>query len=406
MFQKNELDEFYQIRQDIHAHPELKYQEFRTSKLIENYLKNLKFDEVFTGIGGTGLVGVLKGTHESKNKSIRSIGLRADMDALPIQEENSFSHKSVNSGKMHACGHDGHVTILLAAAKKLSESRNFCGRVNFIFQPAEEGGAGGKAMIEDGLFENFPMDEIYALHNWPGMSAGSFGFKSGPIMASSNQFEINIHGKGGHAAMPHLCVDPVLISSHLIQSFQTIASRFLDPIEPVVVSVTKIEVGETANIISDKCNLLGTVRTFSMNVLDLVETKMKHMCETVAKTFGGNVVFNFQRQYPPTINHPKQTEIAISVAEKLVGKEKIDKEVKPSMGAEDFSFMLQKCPGSYFFLGNGISSANRFERENNNSHPPCMLHNSKYDFNDSLIGVGAEFWVRLIESRIGEITDD
>lgn len=401
MFLKSELDELYKIRQDIHANPELKYQEFRTSKLIENYLTKIGCDEVVTGIGGTGLVGVLNGKMEKKNNFPKVIGLRADMDALPISEKNTFSYKSTRPGIMHACGHDGHVTILLAAAKKLAETREFSGNVNFIFQPAEEGGAGGRAMLEDGLFENFPVDEIYALHNWPGISVGSFGFKSGPIMASSNQFEIIIHGKGGHAAMPHQCIDPVIIASHLIQSFQVITSRIMDPIEPVVISVTKLDVGESANIISDKCKLLGTVRTFSIEALNQVETRMREICESLPKMFGGRVFFDFQRQYPPTINHDEQHEIAASVAEELVGKENVNRGVKPSMGAEDFSFMLQKRPGCYFFLGNGNLLNDAADRKNTSG--PCMLHNSQYDFNDELIALGGKFWVSLITNRLGSI---
>lgn len=399
MFIKDELVEFYKIRQDLHANPELKYQEFRTSKLIEKYLIKIGCDEVVTGIGGTGLVGVLRGKIKKKNNFPNSIGLRADMDALPIDEKNTFSYKSTKPGVMHACGHDGHVTILLAAAKKLAETRDFSGNVNFIFQPAEEGGAGGKAMLEDGLFENFPVDEIYALHNWPGISVGSFGFKSGAIMASSNQFEITIHGKGGHAAMPHLCIDPVVIASHLIQSFQVISSRIVDPIEPAVISVTKIEVGETANIISDTCKLLGTVRTFSFETLNQVETKMRDICESLPKIFGGRGFLDFQRQYPPTINHIDQYETAINVAEELVGKENVNRKVRPSMGAEDFSYMLQKCPGCYFFLGNGTT----YDKNADNKHAlgPCMLHNSQYDFNDELIALGAKFWVSLINKRLG-----
>ena len=404
MFLKNELDEFYKIRQDIHAHPELKYQEFRTSNLIEKYLKNIGCDEVATGLGGTGLVGVLRGALSSKSNTIKSIGLRADMDALPIQEKNLFSYKSTNIGKMHACGHDGHVTILLAAAKKLSELRNFYGTVNFIFQPAEEGGAGGKAMMEDGLFDKFPVDEIYALHNWPGMKAGSFGFKSGAIMASSNQFEIIIKGKGGHAAMPHLCVDPVLVACHLIQSFQIISSRMMDPIEPVVISVTKIEAGESANVISDECKLLGTVRTFSIDALDQIEKNMSDMCENLPKIFGANIFFKFQRQYPPTINHKEQTEIAAKLAEQIVGTENVCRTINPSMGAEDFAFMLQNCPGSYFFLGNGNYDDDKVGTSNDGG--PRMLHSSKYDFNDDLIALGAKFWVKLTQRRLGGVIDD
>ena len=404
MFSIEEINEFFKIRRNLHSYPELKYQEFRTAKLIKNFLIKVGFDEIKTGLGETGLVGVLKGNLESRNQSQKSIGIRADMDALPIYEENMFAHASKNKGVMHACGHDGHSTILLAAAKKLSENRNFNGKVHFIFQPAEEGGGGAKAMMDDGLFKRYPMDEIYALHNWPGMKEGTFGFKSGPIMASSNQFEIVIQGKSGHAAMPHLCVDPVIVASHFIQYFQSITSRLMDPIEPAVISVSKVVAGESANIISDECKLLGTVRTFNFDVLDKIEKLMIEACLSIPKLFGAKASLNFVRQYPPTINYKDQTNFAIKIAEKLVGKNNVFKEVQPSMGAEDFAFMLGECPGTYFFLGNGelkIKNKEVIPRAKS-----CSLHNSKYDFNDNIIAIGAEFWVSLIHSRLGKLTDN
>ncbi len=397
MLRKKEFFEFISIRKDFHANPELKFEEYRTSNKITKYLKNWNFDNVTTGIGKTGVVGVLNGKCKS-NSELKSIGLRADMDALPMQEENHFAHASKFSGKMHACGHDGHTTILLAAAKKLSENRNFYGKVNFIFQPAEEGGGGGKAMIEDGLFENFPCDEVYALHNWPGLPEGIFGFNPSAIMGSSNQFEIKIQGKGGHAAMPHLCIDPILVSSHLVQALQTIISRGVKPVESVVLSISQINAGHSPNIISDNCSLYGTVRTFSEKTLDLVEKRILEICNYLPKTFGASAKLNFTRQYPPTINNARVTKLAIDVAKNNFGSNKVIENVEPTMGAEDFAYMLQKVPGTYFFLGNGEMSG--IHRGKGHGIGPCSLHNSNYDFNDNLIEIGANFWVKLIESRL------
>jgi len=397
MLNKKELTDFITIRKDFHANPELKYEEYRTSKKISEYLKNWNFDSVVTGIGKTGVVGVLNGKLKRHHDS-RSIGLRADMDALPMQEENHFSHASRFPGKMHACGHDGHTTILLAAAKKLSEKRNFCGKVNFIFQPAEEGGGGGKAMIEDGLFQNFPCDEVYALHNWPGLPEGVFGFNPSAIMGSSNQFEINIQGKGGHAAMPHLCIDPILVASHLVQALQTIISRGVKPVDSVALSVSQINAGQSPNIISESCRLLGTVRTFSEKTLDLVEKRILEICNYLPKTFGASAKLEFLRQYPPTINNSKITKLAIDVAKKNFGFEKVIENIEPTMGAEDFAYMLQKVPGTYFFLGNGEMTG--IHREKGHGIGPCSLHNSNYDFNDNLIEIGANFWVSLVNSRL------
>ena len=274
MFTKQELDQFQMLRRDFHAYPELKYEEFRTSGKISALLKRWNFNGVYEGIGQTGVVGVLKGGGTAVSTETKTIGIRADMDALPLNEENTFSHASQYFGKMHACGHDGHMAILLAAAKKLAESRNFCGHVNFIFQPAEEGGSGAKAMIDDGLFDRFPCDEIYALHNWPGLPEGYFGFNCGAIMGSSNQFEIVIEGKGGHAAMPHMCVDPVVVASHVIQALQTVVSRVIKPIDPAVLSVSQVLAGDSPNIIGRSCKLLGTVRTFNMKTVDTIEKKL------------------------------------------------------------------------------------------------------------------------------------
>ena len=397
MFKKKEFSDFISIRKDFHANPELKFEEYRTSNKISEYLTNWNFDNVATGIGKTGVVGVLNGNYKSDCES-KSIGLRADMDALPMQEDNCFPHASKFSGKMHACGHDGHTTILLAAAKKLSEKRNFCGKVNFIFQPAEEGGAGGKAMIDDGLFQNFPCNEIYALHNWPGLPEGVFGFNPSAIMGSSNQFKIKIQGKGGHAAMPHLCIDPILVASHLVQALQTIISRGVKPVESVVLSISQINAGQSPNIISDSCSLFGTVRTFSEKTLDLVEKRILEICDHLPKTFGASAKLEFIRQYPPTINNSRITKLAIDVAKNNFGSDNVIENVEPTMGAEDFAYMLQKVPGTYFFLGNGEMSG--IHRDEGHGVGPCSLHNSNYDFNDNLIEIGANFWIKLIESRL------
>ena len=376
------------IRRDIHAHPELKFEENRTAEIVASALRSFGIDEIHTGLGKTGVVGILRGRPGSK-----MLGLRADMDALPMTELNAFEHKSQYAGKMHACGHDGHTATLLAAAKVMSADRDFAGSVAFIFQPAEEGGGGARAMIVDGLFERFPCDAVFAIHNWPGLRVGEFGLNPGAMMASSNEFEITVCGKGAHAAMPHLGVDPVLIASHLIQAFQSLVSRETKPIDATVVSVTQINAGEATNVIPDTCVMKGTVRTFSAQALDTIEQGMARICHQLPPAFNARAEFSFLRNYPPTINHAKEAMLAADVAAEIVGEAMVQRHVEPTMGAEDFAYMLQEKPGAYIFLGNGDTSGGH--RTAGHGLGPCTLHNPSYDFNDDLIPIGATFWQLL-----------
>jgi hippurate hydrolase len=376
------------IRRDIHAHPELKFEENRTAEIVSSALRGFGIDEIHTGLGKTGVVGILRGRPGSK-----MLGLRADMDALPMTELNAFEHKSQYAGKMHACGHDGHTATLLAAAKIMSADRDFAGSVAFIFQPAEEGGGGARAMIVDGLFERFPCDAVFAIHNWPGLRVGEFGLNPGAMMASSNEFEITVCGKGAHAAMPHLGVDPVLIASHLIQAFQSLVSRETKPIDATVVSVTQINAGEATNVIPDTCVMKGTVRTFSAQALDTIEQGMARICKQLPLAFNAHADFSFLRNYPPTINHAKEAMLAADVAAEIVGESMVQRHVEPTMGAEDFAYMLQEKPGAYIFLGNGDTSGPH--RSAGHGLGPCTLHNPSYDFNDDLIPIGATFWQLL-----------
>ena len=376
------------IRRDIHAHPELKFEENRTAEIVASALRSFGMDEIHTGLGKTGVVGILQGRPGSK-----MLGLRADMDALPMTELNAFEHKSQYAGKMHACGHDGHTATLLAAAKVMSADRDFAGSVAFIFQPAEEGGGGAKAMIVDGLFERFPCDAVFAIHNWPGLRVGEFGLNPGAMMASSNEFEITVCGKGAHAAMPHLGVDPVLIASHLIQAFQSLVSRETKPIDATVVSVTQINAGEATNVIPDTCVMKGTVRTFSAQALDTIERGMARICKQLPLAFNAHADFSFLRNYPPTINHAKEAMLAADVAAEIMGESMVQRHVEPTMGAEDFAYMLQEKPGAYIFLGNGDTSGPH--RTAGHGLGPCTLHNPSYDFNDDLIPIGATFWQLL-----------
>jgi len=376
------------IRRDIHAHPELKFEENRTAEIVSSALRGFGIDEIHTGLGKTGVVGILRGRPGSK-----MLGLRADMDALPMTELNAFEHKSQYAGKMHACGHDGHTATLLAAAKIMSADRDFAGSVAFIFQPAEEGGGGARAMIADGLFDRFPCDAIFAIHNWPGLRVGEFGLNPGAMMASSNEFEITVCGKGAHAAMPHLGVDPVLIASHLIQAFQSLVSRETKPIDATVVSVTQINAGEATNVIPDTCVMKGTVRTFSAQALDTIEQGMARICNQLPLAFNARADFSFLRNYPPTINHAKEAMLAADVAAEIVGESMVQRHVEPTMGAEDFAYMLQEKPGAYIFLGNGDTSGPH--RSAGHGLGPCTLHNPSYDFNDDLIPIGATFWQLL-----------
>jgi len=382
--------ELQQIRRDLHAHPELCYEEQRTSDVVADKLAEWGIP-VIRGMGVTGVVGIIK-----HGKSNRSIGLRADMDALPMQEVNTFPHASVHPGKMHACGHDGHTTMLLGAAKYLAEHRNFDGTVYLVFQPAEEGGAGAKRMIEDGLFEQCPMDTIYGMHNWPGIPAGHMSVCEGPLMASSNEFYVTVKGKGGHAAQPHKCIDPVMVAVQIAQSWQTIISRRTSPLDTAVLSLTQIQAGTATNVIPDEAKMAGTVRTLSWDVLDMLEQQMEQVAVNTAAAFGAEVEFKFRRNYPPLINHPEATRFAVEVMKTVVGADKVDDKTEPSMAAEDFAYFLQAKPGCYIFIGNGEGD----HRSGGHGLGPCVLHNGSYDFNDNLLPVGASFWVKLVEASL------
>ena len=374
------------IRRDIHAHPELCFEETRTADLIARALTDWGIP-IHRGLGKTGVVGIVK-----NGTSTRAVGLRADIDALPMTEFNRFPHHSTIPGKMHACGHDGHTAMLLAAAKHLARHRNFDGTVYLVFQPAEEGGGGAREMMKDGLFECFPMEAIFGMHNWPGMKVGQFALIAGPMMAGSNEFKVTIHGKGAHAAMPYLGVDPVPVACQIVQALQTIVTRNKRPIDTAVISVTKIHAGEATNVIPDSCTIEGTVRVFSHEVLDLVERRMKVIAEQTCAAFEARCAFEFVRNYPPTINHAAETEFARRALAEVVGAENV-LAYEPTMGSEDFSYFLQEKPGCYFVIGNGDGA----HRALGHGEGPCMLHNPNYDFNDELIPIGATAWVRLAE---------
>jgi amidohydrolase len=382
--------ELQQIRRDLHAHPELCYEEQRTADVIAAKLTEWGIPMV-RGLGVTGVVGIVK-----RGTSTRAIGLRADMDALPMQEVNTFAHASRHPGKMHACGHDGHTAMLLGAAHRLALQGNFDGTVYLIFQPAEEGGAGARRMIEDGLFEQFAMDEIYGMHNWPGAAVGTLSVVAGPMMASSNEFSVVVKGRGAHAAQPHKGIDPVMIAVQIAQSWQTIITREKSPLDTAVLSITQIHAGSATNVIPDEATLIGTVRTFTMPVLDLIEARMRAVAEHTAAGFGAQVQFNFKRNYPPLINHAAQTAFAIGVMKEVVGPDRVDTNVEPTMSAEDFAFFLQEKPGCYIFIGNGEGE----HRDGGHGMGPCVLHNGSYDFNDNLLPIGASFWVRLAEASL------
>ncbi|MEX5745425.1 M20 aminoacylase family protein [Massilia sp. X63] len=379
-----------EIRRDLHAHPELCYEEQRTADVVAARLTEWGIP-VVRGLGVTGVVGIVK-----NGSSNRAIGLRADMDALPMQEINGFAHASRHPGKMHACGHDGHTAMLLGAAHHLAQHRNFDGTVYLIFQPAEEGGGGARRMMDDGLFEQFPMEAVYGMHNWPGIPEGHFGVVSGPMMASSNEFRVVVRGKGAHAAQPHRGIDPVMVAVQIAQAWQTIVSREKNPLESAVLSITQIHAGSATNVIPDTAELVGTVRTFSTAVLDLIQRRMEEIASGVAAAFNASVDFNFKRNYPPLINHPAQTAFAVEAMREVVGAERVDTNVEPTMGAEDFAFMLQEKPGCYVFIGNGEGT----HRAGGHGLGPCQLHNTSYDFNDNLLPIGASYWVRLVEKSL------
>ena len=383
-----------QLRRDIHAHPELCFEEVRTADLVAAKLTEWGIP-VHRGLGTTGVVGIVHG--RDGGKSGRAIGLRADMDALPMTEFNTFAHASKHAGKMHACGHDGHTAMLLAAAQHFSKNRNFDGTVYLIFQPAEEGGGGAREMIQDGLFEQFPMEAVFGMHNWPGMDVGKFAVSPGPVMASSNEFKITITGKGGHAALPHMGCDPVPIACQVVQGFQTIVTRNKKPVDAAVISVTMIHAGEATNVIPDSCQIQGTVRCFSFETLDLVERRMKEISEGVSAAFGATCDFQFHRNYPATVNTAYEAEFARGVMADIVGADNALPQ-EPVMGSEDFSYMLLEKPGAYCFIANGHGAHRASYEGGGHDAGPCTLHNPHYDFNDELIPLGATYWVRLAEA--------
>ncbi len=377
------LKEMTEWRQDLHKIPEIGLEEYQTSKYIKNKLKkfNINFKD---GYSNTGIVAWVDG---NKTTTSKTIGLRADFDALPMPEKNEFDHKSTNNGMMHACGHDGHTAMLLGAAKYLNENNDFDGRVYFIFQPGEEGFAGGKKMIDDGMFKDFKIDEVYALHNWPELPFGTFGVNSGPMMAAVDEFDIIVKGKGGHAASPHLSIDPVVISAQVISAVQTIISRSTDPVDKALISITKINAGTAYNVIDDQVKMGGTIRTFRKETRSYIEKRLRELCNGIAEAHGAEIKIQFDlvNKYPPTINSKKESIFAANVAKDLVGEEKVITDIDPSMGGEDFSYLLEEKPGSYLYLGQGD--------DNHKAH----LHTTKYDFNDNLLPLGVNFWVELVK---------
>jgi hippurate hydrolase len=380
-------DELQHIRREIHAYPELCFEEQRTADLVAAWLTEWGIP-VMRGLGKTGVIGVLHGGRPG-----RAVGLRADMDALPVQELNTFPHASREAGKMHACGHDGHTAMLLGAAHHLSQHRNFDGTVYLIFQPAEEMGGGAQRMLDDGLLSLCPMDAVFGMHNWPGMPVGSFGVAPGPMMASSNEFEVRVKGKGAHAAQPHKGIDPIMAAIQIAQAWQTIISRSRNPLDAAVLSVTQIHAGSATNVIPDEALLIGTVRTYSSKVTDMIEARMRDVAQHTAAAFDATVEFKFERLYPAVVNHPAETALAARVMQDIVGEDKVDVNVEPSMAAEDFGFMLLQKPGCYVFIGNGEGA----HRDSGHGLGPCNLHNPSYDFNDALLPIGATYWVRLVE---------
>lgn len=374
------------FRRDLHAHPELGFEERYTAARVAEALKLCGVDEVHTGIGQTGVVALI---HGQRGAAGEMLGLRADMDALPMQEEGEVQWKSGAPGRMHACGHDGHTTMLVGAARYLAETRRFAGTAVLIFQPGEEGYAGARAMIEDGLFDRFPVKAAYAMHNWPSMKAGTIGINPGPVMAAADRIQIEITGRGGHGAHAYLAVDPVLVAGHIITAVQSIVSRNVRPVDSAVISLCAMQAGDMAamSVIPGKASLVGTVRTFRPEVQDTIERRLRELCEAVAQGFGATAEVTYTRSYPATINTPDEANFAADVAESLVGADNVVRDMEPSMGAEDFSFMLQKKPGAYLRIGQGGANS-------------CFLHNSRYDFNDEILPLGAALFASLVEKSL------
>ena len=376
-------DEMTEWRRDFHAHPEIGLEEFRTSAIVAEKLESWGI-EVHRGIGETGVVGVLRGTGSGTG----TVGLRADMDALPMQEESDVPYRSTIENRMHACGHDGHTTMLLGAAKYLAETRNFDGTVHFIFQPAEEGRGGAKKMVEDGLFERFPCDSVFGIHNAPHLPAGTMAFRGGPILASADRATMTVHGKGAHAARPHDGVDPIAVGVQLYQAVQTVVSRNVDPLKSVVMSITQFHAGTANNVIPASAQLIASIRTFDAEVQDLVEKRLQEICDGVGRMYGARVELEYLRGVPPTINAVDEAAFAAGIGDQVVGQDKVDREPELAMGSEDFSIMLAKRPGAFVWLGGGAPGKD------------YGLHHPKYDFNDEVLPVGASFFAKVVESKL------
>ena len=371
------------MRRDLHAHPELGFEEVRTSGIVASALESYGI-EVHRGIGKTGVVGIIRGRGTDSG---RMVGLRADMDALPMSEDNKFAHRSTKSGLMHGCGHDGHTTMLLGAARYLAHTRDFDGTVVLIFQPAEEGRGGARAMLEDGLFDTYPCDAIYALHNWPGLPPGTIGVNPGPMMAAADRFELIVKGKGGHGAHPYQTIDPVVAAAHIITALQSVVSRNVNPLDSAVVSIGSMQAGNAGamSVIPSEARLVGTVRTFRRSVQEQVEQRMREVAQGVAQAFGASAEMNYDRLFPATLNTPQHAHLVADIATELLGREHVIRDLTPSMGSEDFSFMLQQRPGAYFRLGQGGAESG------------CVLHNSRFDFNDEVIPLGSAMFCALAE---------
>jgi len=378
--------ELRNVRHDLHAHPELGFAEHRTSDMVAKTLSSWGV-EVHRGLARTGVVGVVRG---SRTSSGRAVGLRADMDCLPVQETGQVPYRSRHDGRMHACGHDGHTTMLLGTARYLQETRNFDGTAYLIFQPAEEGGGGGQVMVKEGLFERFPANEVYALHNWPDLPPGKIAVRPGPMMAATDELEITVRGKGGHGAMPHLVVDPVVAVAHVVTALQTIASRNVNPVDAIVVSVCSMQTSQTGafNVIPDSVRLIGTVRTFKPETRDLAEARVRQIVTSVSQALGAEAEIVYRRGYPATVNTDREAEFAARVGERIFGPDNVVRDAAPTMGGEDFSYMLLARPGAYVWLGQGGGPTG------------CFLHNSGYDFNDDVIPLGAGYLAALVEESL------
>ena len=380
-------EEMVTWRHHIHKHPELSFKEEMTSDYIASVLESNNI-EMHRGMAVTGIVATIHGTKKGK-----AIGLRADMDALPIQERNDFSHKSVHEGKMHACGHDGHSTMLLGAAVYLKKNNNFAGTVHFIFQPAEEGGGGGRVMVEEGIFEKFPCEAVYGMHNWPGLAEGQFAVHDTAVMAANETLKITIKGKGGHAAMPDQCVDPIMIGAQVISALQSVVSRSVAPLDSAVISITMVDAGFVSNVIPNEMNLTGSLRYFKSDVGEEVKEKIKNIAQGISQSMGATATFSSIPNYPATVNTPKHAQLCAQAAEKVVGNKNVLRNEKPSMGSEDFSFLLNASEGAYIWIGNGLVPEDSPEGG-------CMLHNTQYDFNDEILPTGSSYWVELVRSLL------